>query len=315
MAATFVIAPVLDRYAGGAATAMMVRVAVALASACAVVCVLAAPAQWGRRFWLPAAAACLAAGLVCGALYASSVGARTARFERARIAVGELKTDEETRRLIDVCSSLPAPNPAAGSGTGEALLWCASGDPGRFYRGESVAANFRLLTTLYVATAALLTAAFSASVRQLAGRRERARLRVFISYSRRDDEARAQLAAELRKFERIGFIESWYDGAIRPGEEWERQIEANLESADVIVLLVSADFLASEYCALEAARALERHRAGKATVAPIIVGPCDWQSAAFAKLQVIPRNGQPAPPGAWGPVIDELVEILQERGA
>lgn len=81
---------------------------------------------------------------------------------------------------------------------------------------------------------------------------------------------------------------------ISAGTEWKDQIDARLDSADLILLLVSPDFLASDYCYdVELQRALERHIAGEARVIPIIVRPVDWHEAPFAKLQALPRDGKP----------------------
>ncbi len=93
---------------------------------------------------------------------------------------------------------------------------------------------------------------------------------------------------------REGSIRIWHDREIGAGEEWRGQIDEELEAADLILLLVSASFLASDYCYdVETRRALERHALGEARVVPVIVRPCDWQSAPFAELQAVPTNGKP----------------------
>ncbi|MBC7931670.1 MAG: tetratricopeptide repeat protein, partial [Rubrivivax sp.] len=85
------------------------------------------------------------------------------------------------------------------------------------------------------------------------------------------------------------------DRRIVAGQEWDRQIDKHLESADIILLLVSPDFLASHYCYdIEVKRAMERHDAGEARVIPIILRHCDdWQSAPFGKLQAVPKDARP----------------------
>jgi TIR domain len=81
---------------------------------------------------------------------------------------------------------------------------------------------------------------------------------------------------------------------INPGEEWERKIDDHLTTARIILLLVSADFLASHYCYdVEVQRAVERHEAGNARVIPIILKPCDWEGTPFGKLQALPKDGKP----------------------
>ena len=86
-------------------------------------------------------------------------------------------------------------------------------------------------------------------------------LRVFFSYSHRDERYLDQLRKHLANLEQEGLVRLWHDRAIRPGEEWEPAIAAQLDQADVIVLLISADFNASNFCRrVEMACAVERHR-------------------------------------------------------
>jgi tetratricopeptide (TPR) repeat protein len=122
--------------------------------------------------------------------------------------------------------------------------------------------------------------------------------RVFISYSHKDERLRAGLDEHLSQLRRDGAIESWTDHKIRPGQEWEKEIFAALEAADVVLLLVSSSFIASDFCySREMTRAVERHGTGSARVVPILLRPCDWQTAPFAKLQSLPANAKPVT--AW----------------
>jgi formylglycine-generating enzyme required for sulfatase activity len=117
---------------------------------------------------------------------------------------------------------------------------------------------------------------------------------LFFSYSHRDEALRDQLATHLKLLERQGIISSWHDRKIVPGSEWAGDINNYLSQADIILLLVSADFLASDYCwDIEIQKALARHEAGTATVIPVILRPVDWSSAPFARLQAMPKNAQP----------------------
>ena len=89
-------------------------------------------------------------------------------------------------------------------------------------------------------------------------------------------------------------IDEWHDRRIGAGQEWAGAIDEHLNSADFVLLLVSADFLASDYCYdLEMTRALERHDAGDACVIPVILRSVDWRGAPFAKLQALPRDAKP----------------------
>jgi hypothetical protein len=117
---------------------------------------------------------------------------------------------------------------------------------------------------------------------------------LFYSYSHKDEALRDELETHLSLLRRQGVISGWHDRRIGAGSEWAGQIAHQLEAADVILLLVSADFLASDYCYdVEMKRALERHGAGTARVIPVILRPCDWQSAPLGRLQALPRDAKP----------------------
>src|ERR1035438_3180770 len=99
-------------------------------------------------------------------------------------------------------------------------------------------------------------------------------LQVFISYAHEDDELREEFVKHLRQLKRDGLIQDWHDREITAGSEWAGQIDEHLNAADIVVLLVSPDFVASEYCYdIEMKRALERHAAGEARVVPVILRP------------------------------------------
>ncbi len=117
---------------------------------------------------------------------------------------------------------------------------------------------------------------------------------IFISYSHRDDEWRQELDIHLSSLRRQGVISVWHDRWILAGKEWAREINHNLNDADLILLLISPDFINSDYCYdIEMKRAVERHDAGEAVVIPIILRSCDWKDAPFGKLQALPRDAKP----------------------
>ncbi|MEH2008231.1 toll/interleukin-1 receptor domain-containing protein [Nostoc sp.] len=117
---------------------------------------------------------------------------------------------------------------------------------------------------------------------------------VFFSYSHRDETLRDELEVHLTMLKRQGFIETWHDRRITAGEEFDEAISINLEEADIILLLVSSDFLASNYCYdIEMQRAMEKHEKGESYIIPVILRPCDWASAPFGKLLVMPTDGKP----------------------
>jgi hypothetical protein len=93
---------------------------------------------------------------------------------------------------------------------------------------------------------------------------------------------------------REGLIEAWHDRRITAGSEIHSEMSSALEKADVILLLVSAHFLASNYCFdIEMSRALQKHKEGTALVISVILHPCDWHSAPFGKLRATPSDGKP----------------------
>lgn len=118
-------------------------------------------------------------------------------------------------------------------------------------------------------------------------------LRLFYSYAHEDEQLRDRLNTHLKIFERQGLIEPWHDREITAGDEWKGQIDDNLERADIILLLVSADFIASDYCyEIEMKRAMERSDAGEAEVIPVILRDANWTGAPFGKLQALPKYGK-----------------------
>lgn len=118
-------------------------------------------------------------------------------------------------------------------------------------------------------------------------------LRVFVSYSHHDDRFRDELDSHLSALRREGLIEIWYDEEIIAGDELDATIHEQLETADIIVLLVSARFIKSHYCYdIETARAMDRHRDGSARVMSVIVHPCPWRNLPLASLKVLPRDGK-----------------------
>src|SRR5438105_122212 len=135
-------------------------------------------------------------------------------------------------------------------------------------------------------------------------------LSVFYSYAPEDLVLRDALDKHLATLKRSGWIQSWYDRDIRAGTQWQQEIDTHLRTADVILLLVSSDFLSSEYCySLEMQEALRRHKAGEAVVIPIILRPVDWYGTPFSSLQVLPGEGKPVT--SWSN-LDEAFELIAQ---
>src|SRR5690242_17231226 len=118
-------------------------------------------------------------------------------------------------------------------------------------------------------------------------------LELFYSYAHEDERLRKALDKQLSLLKRDGLITNWYDHKITAGKDWESEILKHLDSAQIILLLISPDFMASDYCfSVELQRAMERHERGEARVIPIILRPSDWKSAVFGKLKVLPLDGK-----------------------
>lgn len=125
-------------------------------------------------------------------------------------------------------------------------------------------------------------------------------LEVFFSYSHKDQDLRDQLETHLSLLKNQGVVSGWHDRKVIAGTEWAGEIEAHLNTAQIILLLISADFLASSYCyGIEVMRAMDRHNAGEARVIPIILRACDWHNAPFGKLQALPTDGKPISGRSW----------------
>jgi hypothetical protein len=130
--------------------------------------------------------------------------------------------------------------------------------------------------------------------------------RIFLSYSHRDEALRAELDKHFALLKRQGLLDLWTDHRISPGDEINPAVSEALESADIVLLLVSADFIASDYCyGVEMQRAMERHGRSECVVIPVILRACDWKSAPFGKLKALPTDGRPVM--KW-PSLDEACE-------
>ena len=139
---------------------------------------------------------------------------------------------------------------------------------------------------------------------------------LFFSYAHKDEKFKDDLVDHLSVLRRNGVISAWHDRDINAGDEWAKAISENLEKADIILLLVSTSFLASNYCwSIEMERAMARHESGEARVIPVILKACDWKDAPFAKLQALPKDAKPiaswsSPDEAYVNVVEGIRKIL-----
>lgn len=121
---------------------------------------------------------------------------------------------------------------------------------------------------------------------------------VFCSYAHADERWRKKLDTHLSMLKRQGLISTWSDRQISAGTDWKHDLDTHLNRASMILLLISPDFLASDFCySVEMKRALERHQTGEARVIPILIRPVDWKGAPFAHLQALPTEAKPI--SAW----------------
>jgi internalin A len=143
-------------------------------------------------------------------------------------------------------------------------------------------------------------------------------LRVFYSYSHKDERLRNRLDVYLKLLQRRGLISSWFDRRITAGDEWKQSIDENLNNSDIILLMISADFIASDYCyEHEMSRALERHSSGEAIVVPVILRDVDWSTTPFARLNVLPKDGVAVMKwqkrdSAWRHVSEAIEQLVYE---
>jgi len=142
---------------------------------------------------------------------------------------------------------------------------------------------------------------------------------IFCSYTYADKALREQLEVHLSLLQRQGLISGWRDRVIVSGADWAVEIDKHLETAWIILFLISPDFLASDYCyGIEVQRALERHHNGKAQVIPIILRPVDLEGAPFAHLQCLPHNAKAVttwqnPDEAFLTIAEGLHQIIEQQ--
>ena len=117
---------------------------------------------------------------------------------------------------------------------------------------------------------------------------------LFISYSHNDERWADRLRDHLAALRQEGLVEDWYDRKIQPGDNWEEAIATELNRSNMIIPLISANFLASEYCTgVEMTRAFEMHEKGDTRIVPVILRAVDWERTSFGGLQALPRDGKP----------------------
>lgn len=141
-------------------------------------------------------------------------------------------------------------------------------------------------------------------------------IELFISYARSDTDACLELVGHLSLLERQGLVRTWYDAKLRPGEDWGQAIHHRMQAANVILLLISKNFLASDFCfGLELQQAMLRHARGETVVIPLMLSPCDVSGAPFMKLQALPSDARPVTTWAnqdeaWEQIVTQLRNLI-----
>jgi len=146
------------------------------------------------------------------------------------------------------------------------------------------------------------------------------KLKIFISYSHGDEKPFIEeFKKHLVPLKDKGLVEEWYDRKILPGEDYQNQIDNNLEDADIICLFISKNFLASENCKKEKKKALELRNKKGTQVIPIILSPCEWQDYEdISKLLALPTDGKAISTfqnrdEAWVDVYKRLKEVIEKE--
>ncbi|MEO6038759.1 MAG: toll/interleukin-1 receptor domain-containing protein [Saprospiraceae bacterium] len=145
--------------------------------------------------------------------------------------------------------------------------------------------------------------------------------KIFIIYAREDVAYKDALIKALSPLKNQGWVDSWHDGHIQPGQVWDDQIRQNLNAADLIVALISNDFFASEYIQqVEIHRAFERFNDADCVIVPVIVRACEWEpDERMARLQVLPTDGKPVdswqkPDEAYKSVVAGIRRLIHDQG-
>lgn len=137
-------------------------------------------------------------------------------------------------------------------------------------------------------------------------------VKVFCSYAHEDATYREQLFRHASAMLRQGEISAWYDGLIVPGQRWRSEIYRHLEESDIVLTLISSDFLASDFCvSVELRQAVKRSDARELLVVPCIVRPCDWRTM-VGDLQALPRDGRPI--SLWSDQDEAYLDVIRGLG-
>ena len=133
---------------------------------------------------------------------------------------------------------------------------------------------------------------------------------MFISYSHKDEEYKDALLEHMASLRRTGEVEEWHDRKIEPGKNWKNEISQHLHNSTIIIFLISASFINSDYCVeVEAKTAFEKHLKGEALLIPIVIRPTHWNDSEFANIQSLPKDSKPVT--AWENADMAWLDVVQ----
>lgn len=136
-------------------------------------------------------------------------------------------------------------------------------------------------------------------------------IEIFCCYAREDQELLQNLRSHLMPLQWQGLVTIWSDIDINAGTAWEEELHKHLEASQIILLLISPNFMASEYCySKEMKRALERHNEEKARVIPILLRPILWKGSPFEHLQMLPKDAKPAT--RWSDIDEAFYNVAEQ---
>jgi len=134
--------------------------------------------------------------------------------------------------------------------------------------------------------------------------------KLFVSYAHEDLAYLKTLNTQLKGLKRNELIEDWNDNEILPGSDWDDEIKSQLKSADIIIFLISSDFIASDYIhKVELKEAIKRHNNDEVIIIPVIIRPCDFTSLEIKKLQALPKGAKPI--SKWEDKDDAWLDVLK----
>lgn len=142
----------------------------------------------------------------------------------------------------------------------------------------------------------------------LAGTNKAERMKVFVSYSHVDKDLKDRLIKHIRPLENENLVQVWVDHEIKAGDDWDKEIAKKLVEADIVLTLISIDFINSRYCYdIELEKALEREADGEARVIPVILRSCLWNKSPLGRLKAMPTDGKAVT--TWADV-DEALTVV-----